>query len=63
MLSLSFDAATKKDGWGTFDPASVQEQISVYDAVGQFPSGAPKLEDCISTAILEATAKDRPKYG
>ena len=52
-----------KDGWGTFDPASVQEQISVYDAVGQFPNGAPKLEDCISTAILEATAKDRPKYG
>ena len=63
VLSLSFDATTAKDGWGTFDPASVQEQISVYDAVGQFPNGAPKLEDSISTAILEATAKDRPKYG
>ena len=31
--------------------------------IGQFPNGAPKLEDSISTAILEATAKDRPKYG
>lgn len=63
VLSLSFDAATAKDGWGTFDPASVQEQISVYDGIGQFPNGAPKLADCVSTAILEMTAKDRPKYG
>jgi NitT/TauT family transport system substrate-binding protein len=63
VLSLSFDAATAKDGWGAFEPASVQEQITVYDAIGQFPNGAPKLEDCISTAILEMTAKDRPKYG
>jgi len=63
VLSLSFDAATAKDGWGAFEPASVQEQISVYDAIGQFPGGAPKLEDCITTAILEMTAKDRPKIG
>jgi len=63
VLSLSFDAATAKDGWGIFDPTAVQEQISVYDAIGQFPNGAPKLEDCISMAILEMTAKDRPKYG
>jgi NitT/TauT family transport system substrate-binding protein len=63
VLSLSFDASTAKDGWGTFDPAAVQEQISVYDTIGQFPGGAPKLDDCVATAILEMTASDRPKYG
>jgi len=63
IQSLSFDAATAKDGWGTFDPAALQEQISIYDKVGQFKSGAPKLEDCYTDAILKATAADRPKIG
>jgi NitT/TauT family transport system substrate-binding protein len=61
ILSLSFDAATGKDGWGTFDPAALQEQIALYDKVGQFKSGAPKLEDCYTAKILEMTASDRPK--
>ncbi|MBP1860327.1 ABC transporter substrate-binding protein [Rhizobium herbae] len=63
ILSLSFDAMTGKDGWGAFDPAAIGEQISVYDKIGQFKSGAPKLEDCYSTEILEMTAADRPKIG
>lgn len=61
ILSLSFDATTGKDGWGSFDPAALAEQISVYDKIGQFKSGAPKLEDCYTTRILEMTAGDRPK--
>lgn len=61
ILSLSFDAATGKDGWGSFDPAALAEQISVYDKIGQFKSGAPKLEDCYTTRILDMTADDRPK--
>jgi len=61
ILSLSFDAATGRDGWGDFDPAAIAEQITVYDKIGQFKSGAPKLEDCYSTKILEMTAADRPK--
>jgi NitT/TauT family transport system substrate-binding protein len=61
ILSLSFDAATGSGGWGTFDPAAVGEQIAVYDKIGQFKSGAPKLADCTSTKILEMTAADRPK--
>ncbi|MDR6903548.1 ABC transporter substrate-binding protein [Rhizobium miluonense] len=61
ILSLSFDAATGKRGWGTFDPAAIAEQISVYDKIGQFKSGAPKVEDCYSTKILDMTAADRPK--
>jgi NitT/TauT family transport system substrate-binding protein len=61
ILQLSFDAATGKDGWGTFDPAALQEQISVYDKIGQFKAGAPKLADCYTTKILDMTAADRPK--
>jgi NitT/TauT family transport system substrate-binding protein len=63
IMSLSFDETTAKDGWGTFDPKGIAEQISVYDKVGQFKSGPPKLDDCFSTAILEMTAGDRPKIG
>lgn len=63
ILSLSFDASTAKDGWGTFDPAAIGEQIAVYDTIGQFAGGAPDLDDCITTAILDMTTADRPKYG
>jgi len=62
ILQLSFDADTAKNGWGSFDPAAVQEQIAIYDKIGQFKSGAPKLEDCITTKILEMTAGERPKF-
>ncbi|MGO7718885.1 nitrate ABC transporter substrate-binding protein, partial [Rhizobium johnstonii] len=35
ILSLRFDTTTGKDGWGSFDPAALAEQISVYDKIGQ----------------------------
>lgn len=60
---LSFDDDTARDGWATFDPASLEEQIAIYDAVGQYPNGRPKLEDVHTTAILEMTAATRPKLG
>jgi NitT/TauT family transport system substrate-binding protein len=63
ILQLSFDAVTGKEGWGFFDPAALQEQISVYATIGQFKSGPPKLEDVYTTKILELTAADRPKFG
>jgi NitT/TauT family transport system substrate-binding protein len=62
ILQLSFDADTAKNGWGSFDPAAVQEQIAIYDKIGQFKAGAPKLEDCITTKILEMTVGERPKF-
>lgn len=61
IMSLSFDETTGKEGWGAFDPAALAEQIAVYDKIGQFKAGAPKLDDCYSTKILEMTADDRPK--
>lgn len=63
ILSLSFDETTAAGGWGTFDPAAIEEQISVYDQIGQFTSGAPAPEDVYATKILEMTAADRPKIG
>jgi NitT/TauT family transport system substrate-binding protein len=63
IMDLSFDETTAKNGWGWFDPAAIQEQISIYDSIGQFQGGAPTVGDSISTAILEATAAVRPKIG
>ncbi len=62
ILALSFDAATQDKGWGTFDPAALQEQIAAYDRIGQFKGGAPRLEDCCTDAILTMTAGERPKF-
>ncbi len=45
----------------TFDPNSVEEQIALYDRIGQYPDGRPKLEDVYTTKILEMTSADRPK--
>lgn len=61
VLKMSFDAATVKDGWGTFDPDSLEEQISLYDQIEQYPNGRPKLDDVYTLKILEMTAADRPK--
>lgn len=61
VLSLSFDVDTARDGWGTFDPASLEEQIALYDSIGQYSNGRPALEDVYTSRILEMTADLRPK--
>ncbi|MGI6856502.1 ABC transporter substrate-binding protein [Mesorhizobium sp. 1B3] len=63
LLEHMFTAATAKNGWGTFDPTVWQAQITLYDELEQFSAGAPKLEDVVSAAILDATAAARPKIG
>jgi NitT/TauT family transport system substrate-binding protein len=63
MLAHVFTEATAKNGWATFDPAIWQEQIRLYEELGQFSAGAPELDEVITTAILEATAEARPKIG
>ena len=55
LLNFAFNANTQANGWGAFDPAMWQEQIALYDELKQFTAGAPKLEDVITTKILEAT--------
>lgn len=61
VLKLSFDATTAKDGWGTFDPTSIEEQLALLDKVGQYPNGRPAAADVYTTKILELSAADRPK--
>ncbi|TPI67674.1 ABC transporter substrate-binding protein [Mesorhizobium sp. B3-1-3] len=61
VLKLSFDSATARDGWGTFDPASIDEQLALLDKVGQYPNGRPAAKDVYTTKILELSAADRPK--
>jgi len=61
LLKFVFNAKTKANGWGTFEPAIWSEQIALWDALKQFSAGAPKLEDVATTAILEATKDKRPK--
>lgn len=61
VLKLSFDGATAKDGWGTFEPASIEEQLALLDKVGQYPNGRPQAADVYTAKILELSAADRPK--
>ena len=61
LLKFCFNDKTKANGWGTFDPAVWSEQIALWDDLKQFSAGAPKLDDVVTTAILEATASGRPK--
>ncbi|MDE0696924.1 MAG: ABC transporter substrate-binding protein [Boseongicola sp.] len=63
VLRLSFDEDTARDGWGTFDPASLEAQLALYDQIGQYPNGRPSLEEVHTTTILEMTADMRPKLG
>lgn len=63
VLGLSFDEDTARDGWGTFDPASLESQLALYDQIGQYSDGRPSLADVHTTSILAMTADARPKLG
>lgn len=63
LLKFVFNAKTRENGWGTFENAVWQEQIQLYDELKQFSAGAPKLDDVVTTAILEATKSARSKVG
>jgi NitT/TauT family transport system substrate-binding protein len=61
LLKFVFNAKTQANGWGTFEPTVWSEQISLWDQLGQFSAGAPKLDDIATRAILDATKDKRPK--
>lgn len=63
LLAFAFNANTQANGWGAFDPAVWQEQIKLYDELKQFSAGPPKLEDVITSRILDATKSQRAKVG
>lgn len=63
VLGYSFNEKTKAGGWGVMTKENWQDQIDVYDSLGQFKDGAPKLDDIMTLDVLEATADTRPAYG
>jgi len=63
LLTFAFNANTQANGWGAFDPAVWQDQITLYDELKQFTAGAPKLQDVMTTKILDATKSVRAKVG
>ena len=63
LLKFACNDNTKANGWGAFDPKVWQDQITLYDELKQFTAGAPKLDDVMTTAILDQTKDARPKLG
>ncbi len=63
LKQFAFSDLTRNDGWGAFDPAIWQQQITLFDELKQFTAGAPKPEDVMTTAILEATKGQRARIG
>jgi NitT/TauT family transport system substrate-binding protein len=64
VLSLSFDANTAKDGWGSFKPSDIGDQINLMDEIGMFKGATkPVLNESMTTKVLEMTVANRPKYG
>ena len=63
VLDYSFNENTKEHGWGTMTAANWQDQIDIYQALGQFDGGAPTVDEVMTLSVLEATADTRPKLG
>lgn len=63
IVDFSFNSNTAAGGWGAMTKENWQAQIDAYDALGQFESGTPMLDDMMTLSVLEATAASRPKYG
>ncbi|MBN9065371.1 MAG: ABC transporter substrate-binding protein [Rhizobiales bacterium] len=62
-VTVTFNADTKEYGWGHFRRDLWEDQIALYDELGQFSAGAPKLDNVIDGSILAATKDDRAKIG
>ncbi|MBT8154995.1 ABC transporter substrate-binding protein [Epibacterium ulvae] len=63
VMGFSFNDKTAANGWGQMTAENWQSQIDIYDSLGQFADGAPKLEDIMTLDVLNATADIRPKFG
>ena len=63
MLDYCFDERTKAGGYGTMERAVWQDQIDLYAGLDQFSKRVPKVDEVMTTAILDATAAGRPKLG
>ncbi len=63
MLDYAFDEHTKLAGYGAMERSVWQSQIDLYASLDQFTKRVPKVDEVMTTAILDATADSRPKIG
>ena len=63
VLGFSFNDTTASHGWGAMNADNWQDQIDAYAGLDQFQGDVPKLDDVMTSAILEATADVRPMKG
>lgn len=63
LMTYMFDENTAANGWGTMTKEKWQGQLDLWDSLDQFEGTVPTVDDVMTTAILDATASDRPKVG
>lgn len=63
VVKYSFDENTRQNGWGTMTRENWQDQIDIYDRLGQFEGGAPQVDDIMTLSVLDEIAASRPVYG
>lgn len=51
---------TAAHGWGAMDPSVWQDQLTMWQELGQFKGTTPELSDVMTTSVLDATASGRP---
>lgn len=52
---------TAQNGWGAMDPSVWQQQLNMWNQLGQFHGSVPALNQVMNTSVLDATASSRPK--
>ncbi len=59
FMNFAFPGEGGARAWGSMDMAVWQEQISLFDQLGQFRARKPKVEDVMTMDILQATQSTR----
>lgn len=63
VLGFGFNETTSSEGWGAMNADNWASQVETYASLGQFKGDVPKVEDVMTTAILDATADIRKEVG
>lgn len=61
-LGYALNADTKTEGWGAMRKAMWQNQVDLFEQIGQFKDGiVPTVDDVMTMKILDMTKDKRPK--
>ncbi|PFG45114.1 NitT/TauT family transport system substrate-binding protein [Georgenia soli] len=59
VMDIVFTDETEENGWGQMARDNWENQIRIYDELGQFEKGAPNVDDVMTLEILERTVEER----